>query len=873
VSIRRFDADMQTSVGEIRECAIQLGEPDRQEGRLSDYLEHDDVVVDVGWEAGEKSAFPDLPGIRRVALSSLPQPLTGSGSGARFSFDPIPFASFGAGDFLVDEARRREFFLQLGEWSGRGWRLVLLSATEGEGERFRELAQASEGGFPAPEIRMGAVSRGFAFPQAKLAILADAEIFGRSASQRLRRLHLRRERQKASRSAVDFTEFDEGDLVVHAEHGIGRFLGLQELPSADGTRNEVLALEFADDARLFVPLDQAWQVSRYVGVGRHAPSLSSLGDEKWRKARSAAEKSVFLYAGRLLKLQAERETGKGYAFGPDTPWQLELERSFPYRETPDQLRAAAEIKQDMESSRPMDRLLCGDVGFGKTEVALRAAFKALMGGKQVVFLAPTTVLAQQHARTLRERMSEYPVRIELLSRYRSASEQREVVRGLADGSVDLVVGTHRLLSPDVLFKDPGLVIVDEEQRFGVKHKEALKNRFRLIDVLTLSATPIPRTLYLSLMGARDMSVIETPPPDRQPVETMICAHDERVMRDAVLREMARGGQVYLLHNRIGSIGRIAERISELCPEARVLVGHGKMDEGELEEVMRRFVEGAADVLVSTTIIESGLDIPNANTIIIDRADRFGLADLYQLRGRVGRGPQKAYAYLMLPRDLMMAGEARRRVQAIRQYSQLGAGFRIAMRDLEIRGAGNLLGTAQSGHIAAVGFDLYCRMLREAVERMKGGEGSTAPGGSRQASVRLDFVAFSPEELAGPADSSPVRCGAFLSARWLPEAKLRMEAHRAVASAADGADLDRLEASWRDRFGEPPVEARNLLLIERIRRRAGSLGITRVETRGERLMLTRGGDFLLLGHRFPRLTATRPDSKLSEIFRFLEALKQ
>jgi len=761
----------------------------------------------------------------------------------------------------------------LGEWSGRGWRLVLLSATEGEGERFRELAQASEGGFLAPEIRMGAVSRGFAFPQAKLAILADAEIFGRSASQRLRRLHLRRERQKASRSAVDFTEFDEGDLVVHAEHGIGRFLGLQELPSADGTRNEVLALEFADDARLFVPLDQAWQVSRYVGVGRHAPSLSSLGDEKWRKARSAAEKSVFLYAGRLLKLQAERETGKGYAFGPDTPWQLELERSFPYRETPDQLRAAAEIKQDMESSRPMDRLLCGDVGFGKTEVALRAAFKALMGGKQVVFLAPTTVLAQQHARTLRERMSEYPVRIELLSRYRSASEQREVVRGLADGSVDLVVGTHRLLSPDVLFKDPGLVIVDEEQRFGVKHKEALKNRFRLIDVLTLSATPIPRTLYLSLMGARDMSVIETPPPDRQPVETMICAHDERVMRDAVLREMARGGQVYLLHNRIGSIGRIAERISELCPEARVLVGHGKMDEGELEEVMRRFVEGAADVLVSTTIIESGLDIPNANTIIIDRADRFGLADLYQLRGRVGRGPQKAYAYLMLPRDLMMAGEARRRVQAIRQYSQLGAGFRIAMRDLEIRGAGNLLGTAQSGHIAAVGFDLYCRMLREAVERMKGGEGSTAPGGSRQASVRLDFVAFSPEELAGPADSSPVRCGAFLSARWLPEAKLRMEAHRAVASAADGADLDRLEASWRDRFGEPPVEARNLLLIERIRRRAGSLGITRVETRGERLMLTRGGDFLLLGHRFPRLTATRPDSKLSEIFRFLEALKQ
>ena len=666
---------------------------------------------------------------------------------------------------------------------------------------------------------------------------------------------------------------------MHADHGVGRYLGLQRLPAADGTEGEVLALEFAGDARLFVPIEQAWQVSRYVGVGRHAPDLSALGDEKWKKARQAAEQSVFLYAGRLLKLQAERETGQGHAFGPDTPWQRELEQSFPYRETPDQLRALVEIKQDMESRRPMDRLLCGDVGFGKTEVALRAAFKTLMGGKQVVFLAPTTVLAQQHARTLRERMSEYPVKIELLSRYRTPAEQREVVKGLADGSVDLVVGTHRLLSPDVIFKNLGMVIVDEEQRFGVKHKEALKDRFRLIDVLTLSATPIPRTLYLSLMGARDMSVIETPPPARQPVETVICAYDERIIRDAIERERSRGGQVFFLHNRIGSIEKVAHRVTELCPGARVLVGHGQMEEGELEEVMKRFVDGDADVLVSTTIIESGLDIPNANTIIIDRADRFGLADLYQLRGRVGRGRQKAYAYLMLPRDQMMVGEARKRVQAIRQYSQLGAGFRIAMRDLEIRGAGNLLGTAQSGHIAAVGFDLYCRMLRQAVDRMKGDPVGGASGSleDKQALLRFDFIALTPEELtprsSGGDEVRIARCGAYIPLTYLPEAKLRIEAHRALAAAPDLASLETLTRSWRDRFGPLPVEFTSLLMMERIRRAAAFRGITKVETRGERLMLTRRGDFLLIGHKFPRLTASRPASKLSEILRFLEALKQ
>ena len=880
-SVREFDPDTQTSVGEVDACEVQFGDTDKPSVPLSSYLASGDLVIEVGWEAtAEQPRHPGIPKARRIVITSSCGGEESSPEQVRPAFDPIPFAAFGAGDFVVDEARRKEFFRQLSAWHEEGWTIVLLSTTEGEGERFRELAGAAlPGRGDLAEVRIGAASRGFCFPAGRLALLSDAELFGRSASQRLRRLHLRRERQRASRSAIDFTEFAEGDLVVHAEHGIGRYLGLQKLPSADGSEGEVLALEFSDDSRLFVPIDQAWQVSRYVGVGKHAPDLSSLGDDKWAKTRRAAEKSVFLYAGRLLKLQAERETGQGYAYGPDTPWQRELEQSFPYRETPDQLRAIAEIKQDMESRRPMDRLLCGDVGFGKTEVALRAAFKAVMGGKQVAFLAPTTVLAQQHARTLRERMSEYPVKIELLSRYRSAAEQREVVKGLGDGSVDLVVGTHRLLSPDVAFKDIGLVIVDEEQRFGVKHKEALKDRFRLIDVLTLSATPIPRTLYLSLMGARDMSVIETPPPDRQPVETVICAYDERVIRDAIQRERARGGQVYLLHNRIGTIEKVASRITELCPGVRALVGHGQMEEGELETVMKRFVEGEADVLVSTTIIESGLDIPNANTIIIDRADRFGLADLYQLRGRVGRGRQKAYAYLMLPRDMMMVGEARRRVQAIRQYSQLGAGFRIAMRDLEIRGAGNLLGTAQSGHIAAVGFDLYCRMLRQAVERMKGDASAAAVAADpQQAMVRLDFAAQSPEELRlpppapDPGKKAVIRCGAFLPDGYLPESKLRIEAHRLLASAPDSAALESLASSWRDRFGPLPPEVLHLLALERIRRAAAARGITKVETRGDRLMLTRRGDFLLLGHRFPRLTASKPASKLTEILRFLEALK-
>jgi transcription-repair coupling factor (superfamily II helicase) len=583
-----------------------------------------------------------------------------------------------------------------------------------------------------------------------------------------------------------------------------------------------------------------------------------LGDEKWSKTRRQAEKSIFDYAARLLAVQAERETRDGMAHPADNKWQWEFENAFIYKETPDQLRAIAAVKADMEAARPMDRLICGDVGFGKTEVAIRAAFKCVMGGRQVAFLAPTTVLAEQHWRTLRERMSDYPLRIDLLCRWRSVREQKETLRGLADGSVDIVVGTHRLLSDDVAYKNLGLVVVDEEQRFGVKHKEKFKQLFRLVDVLTLSATPIPRTLYMALMGARDMSTIETSPPNRVPVRTHICAYDERIIRDAVERELDRGGQVFFLHNRVADIDRIASKLRDLCPLASIDVGHGQMDEENLEDAMKRFVEGSSNVFVCTTIIESGIDIPNANTIIIDRADRFGLADLYQLRGRVGRAGHQAYAYLMLPKDLLATGEARKRINAIRQYSTLGAGLKIAMRDLEIRGAGNLLGTQQSGHIFNLGFDLYCQLLKRAVAQLNG----TDPGLRVEVAFRHDILVTSEAGWtrrsagtpatgpAGPTIPAPAPC--FIPTSYIAEAKLRIAAYKEVAEVANMKELKALIRAWRDRFGPPPPAVDNLLRVAELKLAAAGAGISAIEIRDNKLMLTRHGDFILIAGKFPRL---------------------
>src|SRR5258705_6575290 len=580
---------------------------------------------------------------------------------------------------------------------------------------------------------------------------------------------------------------------------------------------------------------------------------SDLGDAQWTRAKKNAATSIFDYAGKMLALQAARQTHPGHAFAPDSKWQTEFEHSFPFRETPDQLKAIIDTKIDMERSQPMDRLICGDVGFGKTEVAIRAAFKAVMDSKQVAVLAPTTVLAQQHFEVFRQRMLDYPMRIEMLSRFRSQSEQKKVLQLLREGGVDIVIGTHRLISGDVVFKDLGLVVIDEEQRFGVLHKEKFKELFKLVDVLTLSATPIPRTLYLSLVGVKDMSTIETPPQNRLPVETVVCGYDERIIRDAINRELERQGQVFFLHNRVHSIEKVRDRIAELCPNARVEFGHGQMDSDELEAVMHRFVMGKIDVLVCTTIIESGLDIPNANTIIIDRADRFGLADLYQLRGRVGRAEHKAYAYLLLPRELMMIGAARKRINAIKQYSSLGAGFRIAMRDLEIRGAGSILGTAQSGHIVAVGFDLYCQLLKQAVGQRKGEKVRLRLDGDPP----LNFLATN----AAGFGHGDARVSAFLPRSYINDTSLRIQAYRRIAEITTAEQLDRLIKKWRDRFGAFPKPVENLITLAQIKLAAAIQEISRVETREAKLRFTSRGDFILVGGKFPRLFAPEIEERL------------
>jgi len=830
-SLREFDIDTQTSVRDLRRIDILLGGADDQTGFVRDYIGQDDLTIDT--EPEEKSDARIQ--ISEGWIENGPEDFSGA-------FQDCDIGEFAVGDFLLAEAKRDQFIKRLSDWRKDKARIVVYFQTEGEIERFRELITADA--LQDVDLVLGTLARGFCFPPANLVVLSAAELFGRFAPHARRRLY----HAERHRAQIDFSELNEDDLVVHLEHGVARFAGLTRIPTSTNGEQEVLALEFADEAKLYVPLEQAYLVSRYVGVGKRSPQLSSLADAKWTRAKKNAVSSIFDYAGKMLAVQAERETVPGHAFGPDTKWQREFEHSFPFRETPDQMKAIIDSKIDMEQPRPMDRLICGDVGFGKTEVAIRAAFKAVMDGRQVVVLAPTTVLAQQHFEVFRQRMLDYPVRIEMLSRFRSQGEQRKILELLRQGGVDIVIGTHRLISGDVIFKDLGLVVIDEEQRFGVLHKEKFKELFKLVDVLTLSATPIPRTLYLSLVGAKDMSTIETPPLNRLPVETIVCGYDERIIRDAINRELERQGQVYFLHNRVMTIERVREKIVDLVPNARVEVGHGQMDADELEEVMARFVAGKIDVLVCTTIIESGLDIPNANTIIIDRADRFGLADLYQLRGRVGRAEHKAYAYLLLPREMMTVGAARKRINAIKQYSSLGAGFRIAMRDLEIRGAGSILGTAQSGHIMAIGFDLYCQLLKQAVAQLKGRKFQPR----LEVDLRIDFVATNEAEFAqlGPEQRIP----AFVPANYVSDTGLRIKAYREIAGISTREQFDRVQREWRDRFGKFPMAVDNLFLLAEIKLAAAKTGISRVEVRERKLMLTRRGEFILVDGKFPRLVA-------------------
>jgi transcription-repair coupling factor (superfamily II helicase) len=832
------------------------------------------------------------------------------------------------------EEQRRQFFNQLHRWLRQGYGVEVVCNNEGEQQRFLELwndyglaasalAAREEDGKKkesvpeAPSTRLGALSRGFVSEEARLVVVSDAEIFGRYKTQRPRRLKSPHAAAMRSAFDIDFTELEEGDYVVHLEHGIGRFQGLQLLPSSPAKRGsapapqeagqECLVIEYAagnpeqPSPRLYVPVTEAHLVSKYVGAGKARPPLNTLGGGRWAKAKAHAERAVRDLAAELLEIQAARDSQEGHAFGLDTPWQREFESAFIYEETPDQFRAIEAAKKDMESARPMDRLICGDVGFGKTEVAIRAAFKAVMGGAQVAVLVPTTILAQQHFNNFRERMADYPVLIEQLSRFRSKAAQKKILAQMAEGTIDIVVGTHRLLQQDVEFKNLGLVVIDEEQRFGVLHKEKFKRLRKLVDVLTLSATPIPRTLYLALTGARDLSTIETPPQDRLPVETIVAQYDERIIRDAIQRELNRGGQVYFLHNRVLDIQTMAARIQNLVPAARIVVGHGQMQSDELEEVMVRFINGEADVLVSTTIIESGIDIQNANTIIINRADRFGLSDLYQLRGRVGRYKHQAYAYLLLPRHASLLQDVRKRISAIKQYSSLGSGFKIAMRDLEIRGAGNLLGPEQSGHITAVGFELYCQLLKQSVSALKGEK----PQRRIEVQVRLDFLALQPEEqeesvpekpraksrsadltVSVPRDvairtshperaassfDSPVptrKTPAYLPFSYIPEARHRIEIYRKLAQVTGQASLEQLRAEIRDRFGELPPAVQLLLQLAELKLLAGQRGISLIESKQEKIMLFRAGDYLTMGGKFPRFRRKDAKSKLNEIKKLL-----
>ncbi|MEY4386492.1 MAG: Transcription-repair-coupling factor [Verrucomicrobiota bacterium] len=794
----------------------------------------------------------------------------------------------------IAEAQRREFLNQLHRWLRQDYAVHVFCNNDGERQRFTEIWTEAALGTPPP-ITLGTLARGFISDQAKLVVVTDAEIFGRYKRQQPRRL--KSAHAQATRSAldIDFTELEEGDLVVHLQYGIGKFLGLKTLPAPTSSHHnaetpreeECLVIEYAPSdplqpaPRLYVPVTEAHLVGKYVGVGKVRPALNTLGGTRWKKAKEQAERAVRDVASELLRIQAVRASQPGFSFGPDTSWQREFEASFVFEETPDQWRAIQEAKTDMERPKPMDRLICGDVGFGKTEVAIRAAFKSVMAGKQVAILVPTTVLAQQHYNTFRERMADYPVRVELLSRFRSRRELARVIEQLATGGVDIVVGTHRLVQSDVVFKDLGLVVIDEEQRFGVLHKEKFKLLRTHVDVLTLSATPIPRTLYLALTGARDMSTIQTPPQDRLPVETIVTGYDERLIRDAIQRELNRGGQVFFLHNRVSTIDMMAQKIRTLVPHARIIVGHGQMHADDLEEVMTAFINGEADVLLSTTIIESGLDIPNANTIIIDRADRFGLSDLYQLRGRVGRYKHQAYAYLLIPRHSGLLSDARKRIAAMKQYSTLGSGFKIAMRDLEIRGAGNLLGSEQSGHITAVGFELYCNLLKQNVASLKGEKVKPRV----EVAVRLDFlsvggsdndgalrtVSAEPQMELPSRNTSTASTFAALPHSYVSEPQQRIEIYRKLAQAEDRAALVALQKEVRDRFGPLPAPAEMLLLLGEIKLLAAERGVTAMEVEGDKLKLTRHGDFVQIGGKFPRLTKKTPDAKLKEIRRFLQAI--
>jgi transcription-repair coupling factor (superfamily II helicase) len=814
-----------------KEFRIIVSEADEIEANATKLIEQVQHSFD---EAVAKSA-----GVRgKTAPIARPEELLASWDDvhARLT-QATELAHLGLGDTIAEPAAAREPTAseipvrcqpsvemrgRVGDWVSEIRRLketgdttLFVAATPGRAERTIELLKdydvfatpverAEDARYAAVLVAVGSLSRGFRLPDAGLQIYAEADVF----EEERRAPDRRRAASKAFLS--DLRDLKVGDLVVHIDHGIGMFVGLKQIGVGDSLQ-EFLELRYAGDDKLFVPVERLDLVQKYTGASK--PPIDRLGGTSWERAKTRVKKAMRDMAEELLKLYAARKAVPGHAFSPDSHWQQEFEDAFEYELTPDQQSAIADIKRDMESPTPMDRLLCGDVGYGKTEVAMRAAFKAVMDGKQSAFLAPTTVLAFQHQKTLRERFAGFPVRIEMVSRFRSKAEQKEALTDLADGKVDIIVGTHRLLSKDVAFRDLGLLVVDEEQRFGVAHKEKIKQLRRKVDVLTMSATPIPRTLNMSLVGIRDMSIIETPPKDRLSIQTNVVKFDQQVIGRAIRHELERGGQVYFVHNRVESIFSIGNLVQRLVPEAKVVIGHGQMDEDILERAMLDFVARKFDVLLATTIVENGLDIPNANTIIINRADRYGLSQLYQLRGRVGRSDRPAYAYLLIPPEDNLSPVAKKRLAAIKEFSDLGSGFRVAALDLEIRGAGNLLGGEQSGHIETVGFEMYMKLLEQTVRELKGEEIED----DQRATVNL-------------------RVDLRIDDSYVPDMNQRLMLYRKVAAARREEEIDRVLDEAADRYGPLPDSLLNLADYGRIRVMSDRLGIDSIDREGKTVVL-------------------------------------
>ncbi len=727
------------------------------------------------------------------------------------------------------------FFEALDGWLGARFRCVIVSE---QVERMRQILadhklpvspqdRLEPGGEAGVFVLPGSLLGGFKLPEANFMLATDTDIFGHRAHQKPPKRAF-----KEGLKITSYLELREGDYVVHIHHGIGRYAGISRLKGTDGAERDYLLLEYDGGDKVYVPTDQVDRVQKYIGAADSPPTVTRLNSGDWARATKKAKKQVQEMAADLIKLYAARKAATGHALPPDTPWQTEMEDAFPYQETPDQQAAIDDVKRDLENDKPMDRLICGDVGYGKTEVAIRAAFKVVNSGRQVAVLCPTTILAQQHLATFRERLAAYPVRIELLSRFASKADVMQTLRGLEEGTVDIVVGTHKILSKDVKFHKLGLLVVDEEQRFGVTHKERIKQMKKNVDVLTLTATPIPRTLHMSLSGIRDMSLIDDPPEGRMAIKTFVKEYDDELVREVILRELDRGGQIYFLHNRVESISHVAEKVRRLVPTARVEVAHGQMHADDLEDVMLRFAEKAFDVLVCTTIVESGLDIPNVNTIIVDNADRLGLSQLYQLRGRVGRSKRQGYAYLLYRRDKSLSDVAEKRLGALREFSDLGSGYKVALRDLEIRGAGNLLGAAQSGTVATVGFDLYTQLLSQAINEMR--------GQPVEGEWELPHVSL-------PLD-------ALIPSAYIPSEAERILMYKKLTAVRKPGDVQRIQDELEDRYGDPPRPVWNLLAILRLRLRCAEVGISSVVAEKRRLAIRFTGTHLTQDH-LKRLSRT------------------